>query len=85
MNPECGPRCPSQGQNLFPIQLALGIECPDGLDGSSGYFQNGFEEECKPCFPVAGGASLLQEVVIALPVLFEIKAEVEQRLMEYAF
>ena len=64
-----------------------GEELQDGArggDGVAGGDDHAAQEEGEPGFPVPVFAHVLQPVVVGLVVLFEIQAEVQQRLAQHA-
>ena len=43
-----------------------------------------FEEEGEPCFPVAGAANLVKHLVVDIAILFEVQAQIQERLAQHA-
>lgn len=56
-----------------------------GIHGLLGGFYYSFQKKGQPGFPVPLNPNFLQEIVISVPMHFEIEAEVQERFGQSAF
>ena len=83
MNPKCRCRRPAKAADSVTVPIGKINKLPGRVHRLGSGDNDRLGEEIKPGFPVPAQTNLIQQLVIILPVCFEIETQVEHRLSEH--